>query len=326
MLRPAMTEELRGEDPGRWGQSLANLAEILMPLLDAVEAKSVVEIGAYAGDLTSDLLVWAGPAGAEVTAIDPSPQPELVELAERTDGLNLIRKPSHEALGALPPTDVVIVDGDHNYYTVSEELRLLGDRFDDPSAPLLILHDVCWPHARRDSYYAPDRIPEQERQPMAPGGGVFPGEAGLIPGGLPYAWVAEREGGPRNGVLTAVEDFVEGREPLRLVTVPAFFGLGVVWRTDAPWAGRVAGIVDVWDRNPVLARLEANRVYHLAREQGMQPEVDRLRRLNEEKAKFLEDLLGSQAFGVGDRLAGLRNPRRESSWRDAVRRLIDADD
>jgi hypothetical protein len=45
-------------DPARWGHSLANLAEILIGCLDARGAKSVVEIGAYAGDLTRVLLDW----------------------------------------------------------------------------------------------------------------------------------------------------------------------------------------------------------------------------------------------------------------------------
>src|SRR5665648_648057 len=43
-------------DPGRWGHSFANLAEVFVPCLDAARARSVVEVGAYAGDLTSVLL------------------------------------------------------------------------------------------------------------------------------------------------------------------------------------------------------------------------------------------------------------------------------
>jgi hypothetical protein len=84
-----MTDGLRGNDPGRWGHSLANLAEILVPLLDTVRATSVAEIGARAGDLTSDPLYWADGADAQVVAVDPGPQPELIELAERSIPLKL---------------------------------------------------------------------------------------------------------------------------------------------------------------------------------------------------------------------------------------------
>src|SRR5437773_8261515 len=97
-----MKPELRGYDPGHWGHSLANAAELVRPFLDAVEAGSVVEIGAYAGDLTRELLDWAARSGAEVTAIDPTPADGLVELAAERDELKLVREPSLEALDHIP--------------------------------------------------------------------------------------------------------------------------------------------------------------------------------------------------------------------------------
>src|SRR5205823_298961 len=72
--------------------------------------------------------------------------------------------------------------------------------------------------------------------------------------------VATHEGGPKNGVLTAVEDFVAGQESLRLVVVPAFHGLGVIYATGAPWAAQVEDRIGTWDRNPLIARLEADRI------------------------------------------------------------------
>src|SRR5918995_2860855 len=162
-----MTSELRGEeDHGRWGASLANLFEVLTLLLDAAGARSVTEVGAYAGDLTRELLTWASSVGARVVAVDPDPQPKLVELSEQREELELVRESSLVALRSLPATDAVIIDGDHNYYTVSEELRLLEERHFDRQAPLLLLHDVCWPHARRDVYFAPELVPEEHRRPM----------------------------------------------------------------------------------------------------------------------------------------------------------------
>jgi hypothetical protein len=319
-----MTEQLRGEsDIGLWGASLANLLEILIPLLDAVRPSAVAEIGAYAGDLTQDLVAWADAAGAEVIAVDPTPQPELEELSGRSAQLELIRAPSTEAIPKLPDVQLVVIDGDHNYYTVFEELRLIGERFGGGDVPLLILHDVCWPHGRRDAYYAPERIPDSGRQPMVEGGALFPGEPGIADGGLPYKWVAEREGGPRNGVLTAVEDFVEGRDDVRLAVVPAFFGLGVIWRTDAPWAAAVADVIEPWDGNPIVARLEANRVYHLAREYAQRPELDRLRAQNQQKAQLLESLMSSRAFRLADGLSRLRNPGRARSWQEDARRVLE---
>lgn len=251
-------------DPARWGHSLANLAEVLLGCLDACGAKSVVEIGAYAGDLTRVLLDWAEEAGGHVTAVDPTPHARLVELSESRADLELIQQPSHEALRHVPLPDAVIIDGDHNYYTVSEELRLIDERAPGPEIPLLLLHDVGWPHGRRDAYWTPERIPEEHRQPMLERSFIFPGEPGVADDGMPMYAAAEREGGPRNGVLTALEDFLDRRVGLRCAVMPLFFGLAVVWHPEAPWARALAEFVEPWDRDPVLDRLEANRVYHLA--------------------------------------------------------------
>jgi hypothetical protein len=251
-------------DPARWGHSLANLAEILLGCLDARGAKSLVEIGAYAGDLTRVLLDWAAAAGASVVAIDPTPHERLIELSREHSELELIQAPSHQALGRIELPDAVIVDGDHNYHTVSEELRLIDERTVTGEPPLLILHDVGWPHGRRDAYWNPEGIPDEGRQPTLQRPFIFPGERGVVDTGMPMYAAAKQEGGPRNGVLTALEDYLDRRGDLRVATLPLFFGLAVVWPADAPWARAVADFLEPWDRHPVLERLEANRVHHLA--------------------------------------------------------------
>jgi hypothetical protein len=293
-------------DPGQWGASLINNGELMTACLDAAGSRSVVEVGAYAGDLTRFLLDWARPSGARVWAIDPSPQDELVDLARGRSELELVRETSHQALAHLPRADAYVIDGDHNYYTVSEELRLIVAAAGEEPLPLLMFHDVGWPHGRRDDYFAPELIPEQDRQPTVEGGGLFPGVAAPRQGGLPYKWPAASEGGPRNGVLTAVEDFIGAHEGLRLAIVPSFFGLGILWPEDAPYAAGLAQLLDPLDRHPVIARLEANRAFHLAAVHQQMMEVtaalDRLRRQEE----LLRRMLRSSAFGLADRLSRLR--------------------
>lgn len=289
-------------DPGRWGASLATHAELLVACLDATQPHSIVEVGAYAGDVTRILLDWARGSKARVTAIDPDPNENLVALAAERSELELIRQPSLDALRGLPSPDLAIIDGDHNYYTVSEELRLIAEA----ELPLLIFHDVGWPHARRDNYYSPDLIPEQHRQPLVEAAGLFPGEPGIRPGGLPYRWAAAREGGPGNGVLTAIEDFVDGRDDLRLAVVPAFFGFGALWSVNAPWADALAEILDPWDRNPLLERLEGSRTLHLASSHYHLTEANALRERVARQEAVLRRLLESSAFSLADRLSRLR--------------------
>jgi hypothetical protein len=51
--------DLYENDPAAWGASLVNNAELLLAVLDAAKVRSVIEVGAYAGNLTQLLLLWA---------------------------------------------------------------------------------------------------------------------------------------------------------------------------------------------------------------------------------------------------------------------------
>jgi hypothetical protein len=311
-------------DPGAWSASLVNNAEFVIGALDASQARSVGEVGAYAGDLTRLLLDWAGETGARIVAIDPAPQPELEQLEAERPELDLLRQTSIDAFATMEIPEAMILDGDHNYYTVSEELRLLAERSGD-QLPLLLLHDVGWPHGRRDDYFDPEQIPAEHRQPIAPESGLYPGVPGTREGGLPYHFPAAREGGPRNGVLTAVEDFLEARDDLRLAIVPTFFGLGIVWRPDAPYADRLAELLDPWDRNPILARLELNRVLHLASSQvqlnlAMKAQ-ERIGRLE----PILHRLLDSTAFTLVEQYTRLRESGNPAFSREEIRRALESD-
>jgi Methyltransferase domain len=318
-------------DPDRWGTSMAQMAELMLRCLDAAGARSVVEVGAFAGDFTRVLVNWAADSGARVSAIDPSPQEGLVALERENPSLELIRETSLAGLLRIDMPDALVIDGDHNYYTVSEELRRIAERARGPQLPLLLFHDVCWPHGRRDDYFSPEQIPDEFRQPLADGqGGLFPGEPGPVPNGLPYPRSATREGGSRNGVLTAVEDFVAERPELRLVVVPVFFGFGAVWHRDAPWADAVAGVLDPFDRDPVLERLEGNRVHHLAQGHSRLGQIWELQKRQARQEAVLRRLLESSAFAVAERLSRIRvraglAPEQSVVSKDEIRRALGED-
>lgn len=253
-------EGLAGPDyePGAGGTSLANAWELVTGLLNVVGAGSVMEVGAFRGELTARLLDWGRDRGVVVTAVDPVPPPEL----EALEGLVLVRETSLEALAHLEIPDCVILDGDHNYWTMSEELRLIRENAVG-HGPLLIFHDVGWPLGRRDTYHAPEQVPAEHRQPLPPVSGLS--DRPDFGSDKPFAHVAVEEGGPRNGVLTAVEDHLGAG--MRLAIIPAFHGIGVAWPEQVPWAPAVAEFVAPFDRNPLLERLEADRCHHLIRTQ-----------------------------------------------------------
>ncbi len=73
----------------------------------------------------------------------------------------------------------------------------------------MILHDVLWPYGRRDLYYSPDNVPKEFRQTNETRG-MHPDKKKLLQsGGLNMQLHnAIEEGGPRNGVMTGLEDFM----------------------------------------------------------------------------------------------------------------------
>ena len=210
---------------------------VIGPILEAAAARRVVEVGALQGETTVRMLNSLGPE-SEVHVIDPVPQFDPSEHERRFPGrYHFHRDISHNVLPDLPPVDAALIDGDHNWYTVYNELKMLAATAREAGAPLpiLILHDVGWPYGRRDLYYAPDRIPEEFRQPYAQKGIRLRGGPRarrdlLERGGFnPKMNNAVHEGGARNGVMTAVDDFIAEYEgELRLRVVPIYFGLAIV--------------------------------------------------------------------------------------------------
>jgi cephalosporin hydroxylase len=208
----------------------------IAPVLEAARAKRIVEIGALRGETTVQILESLAP-GSELHVIDPEPEFDPVEHERAFPGRYVFHRAlSLEVLPNLDAVDAALIDGDHNWYTVYHELRLLAEAAERAGQPLpvLVMHDVGWPYGRRDLYYAPDNIPEEFRQPYAHAG-MRPGRRRLVPrGGLnPTMNNAEVEGGPRNGVMTALDDFLaEHARPVRMVELPIYFGLAIVVDTE----------------------------------------------------------------------------------------------
>jgi hypothetical protein len=78
-------------------------------------------------------------------------------------------------------------------------------------------------------YYAPDSIEPKHRHPFAYNG-IIPGRSELTEEGLNGHFAnALHEGGPQNGVLTAIEDFVRSRSSkIWFYQLPFFNGLAIL--------------------------------------------------------------------------------------------------
>ena len=249
---------------------------LIAPLLEARAARVIVEVGVLGGDTTVKLLEYAEAHDCVVHAIDPAPAaPTFIADLQQRFGQHFVfhQEKSLEALPKIDEPHAVLIDGDHNWYTVVNELRVLAAAAEQRSQPfpLTFLHDIGWPYGRRDSYYDPDAIPPEYRQPFR--------KAGLVPGMTELSQTsginlgannALIEGTDRNGVLTAVEDFLTDTD-LALVfkTVAGYNGLGIiVTQEQLDSSDRLRAALAELESPAWLAhhctRLEESRIHHLA--------------------------------------------------------------
>jgi hypothetical protein len=205
---------------------------VIEPLIRAAAPARVMEIGAEFGWNTRGLLEIGRETGFFLDVIDPAPHPAFHEELARFDGGYAFHAAkSLDVIADLPPADFILLDGDHNWFTVYNELQSIFVRAHVAGCapPIIVMHDVAWPYARRDMYYDLAAIGEGDRHPHARRGFV-PGRSDLTDDGINGHFAnALHEGGPRNGVLTAIEDFIASSgQDLVFRVLPFFNGLGIM--------------------------------------------------------------------------------------------------
>jgi len=235
---------------------------VIKPFLAQNGYCRLCEIGAQFGENTDQLLELGS---VHVTVIDPCLDTDLCAKCERDDRLTMHRGLSLEVLPTLTgPFDCILVDGDHNWYTVYHELETINAQGLLRPGGTILLHDVSWPYGRRDMYFQPDTIPEEFQQPFARKGIVGEkSELSDTDGVNGHLCNALTEGGPRNGVLTAVEDFVEiHASDYLFFRLDVQYGLGFLYK-------RMGGAEDqrfLRFQNDTLRRIRVGRAKDWARD------------------------------------------------------------
>jgi GT2 family glycosyltransferase/glycosyltransferase involved in cell wall biosynthesis len=206
---------------------------LIRPIIEDIQAKYIIEIGSHTGLNTKNILEYCTDNDAHMTAIDPFPKFDIDEFKSKYGNkFEIYKDTSLNILPGLKNYDVVLIDGDHNWYTVYNELKTIETSFKNQDFPIIFLHDIAWPYARRDLYYNPEDIPPEYRQPYKKLG-MYPGQSSLLDeGGLnPENYNnAIYENNPNNGILTAVEDFIDESDmELNFKFIPIYHGLGILY-------------------------------------------------------------------------------------------------
>lgn len=218
--------------------------KIIKYILINSKSRSILEIGAEKGEHSLKIVEYCKAVNGKLIIVDPYPLLDFEYLNSKYKGYyRLINDYSLNVLPKLNKYDAVLIDGDHNWYTVYNELKQIErTAIKTKKFPIVFLHDIEWPYGRRDMYYFPGSIPPKFRQPFAKKG-IAPGHAKLIdsPDSIQEGdkiinselYNAIYEGGEKNGVLTAVEDFLrESKIPLSFHRVKSHHGLGILTVRD----------------------------------------------------------------------------------------------
>lgn len=243
-----------------WITSMTEFAPITRPILEMVNPQRICEIGASSGAHSKFLADFLRQRQGKLFSIDPQPQPSFLNWSKETlDVVTHVKKFSLQGIVDVKTADIWFIDGDHNWYTVYNELKQI-ESF--AATPLFIyLHDVGWPCARRDLYYIPQSIPPEFLHPYSSELGITLDNPHSIPGGFNGPNWALVEGGPRNGVLTAVEDFIkDSKNEYHWLVIPAVLGLGILIDKKHPFVTQILDFYQPYNNNPVLATLERDRI------------------------------------------------------------------
>ena len=200
---------------------------ITKPYIKQNNYKQILEIGASKGQ-NSECLLSLGLTN--LTIIDPCIDCDLQMKFQSDVNVIVLKGLSLDILPMLSGSyDCIFIDGDHNWYTVFKELSIIEEKKLLVVGGTIFIHDVGWPYGRRDMYYFPESIPKEYTHSYALKG-MVKGQSELIDGkGVNFTlYNAKTEYGSRNGVLTAVEDFIKVNPQYAFLFDKRQYGLGIL--------------------------------------------------------------------------------------------------
>lgn len=117
--------------------------------------------------------------------------------------------------------DAIFLNDDPNWYTVFNELNII--KKNNEQFPLVFICHNIFPHKRRDSYINPDFIPEKFRNEYSKN---FKYGDILLNDGFYHSI---KENTSKNGVLTAIEDFLADNASIGVMDIKFLNGITILY-------------------------------------------------------------------------------------------------
>ncbi|ADU31884.1 glycosyltransferase [Evansella cellulosilytica] len=268
---------------------------LMQPILDITKAKTIVEIGAQKGINTRKILEYCTENGGKLYTVDPLKIPEYdIWTEENGEHFEFLQELSLNALPKIEDYDAILIDGDHNWYTVYNELKIVEKNFKGKNKfPIIFAHDIGWPYGRRDLYYTPENIPPYYQQAYKKLG-MLPNKNELVEkNGLNgHLFNAIYENNNKNGVLTAIEDFIQETSlDLELEKIHGFHGLGIIYEKNDKNRKITEFISSRSFQDSLSMKLEGERLTYLIKTNNLSIKIRELEEIKNKTAREKERLL-----------------------------------
>lgn len=206
---------------------------IIQTFLTRFKAEKILAIG-LSNELILDEIISYCNKSTTIYAIDP--KINISNLIGEEDELNKYFKYyADDSLNVLPTLnnlDAIFINGDPNWYTVYNELNIIKENH--INFPIVFICNNKYPHKRRDSYINPDKIPKEYKNECCNELPILYKEDDdtketRVNDGYCHAIYQDT---PKNGVLTAIEDFLDENPSLELLEINPIEGISLIYHSS----------------------------------------------------------------------------------------------
>lgn len=235
---------------------------LIHQILKLINPQSIVQIGIGAGSLSEKLLTWIEKHNGQLICIDLYSWNDQIKQKLDSPNLEFFEELSLDVLPTLSAADLYIINGDPNYFTLSNELKIIWEACQASEKPFLALvYGTSWPFDQRDAYSNPSMLPISNIHPYTWIQGVVPDYPETLSDGYKVDTLAFaiHAGEKQNGLLNAIWDFTEDKkEMLGMIKIPLFFGVTVIFSKGGKWSQKLTDLVKNYKDHDLTVSMEEN--------------------------------------------------------------------
>lgn len=211
--------------------------DIIPTFLTNFKVTKIVAIGLSNEDIIDEILSFCIEQNPTLYAIDPridikdliEKYEDLEDETKTVDKIKYCKDDSLNVLGQLKEYEAIFINGDPNWYTVYNELNLI--KKNNSNFPLVFVCNNKYPHKRRDSYINPEKIPEEFKNECCNDLPILyekdaETKQTMVKDGFCHAIQKDT---PKNGVLTAIEDFLKENTTLKFLEINPLEGISLIY-------------------------------------------------------------------------------------------------